>query len=524
MFFMRKLSLLLLVLASVPACRDSSGDDAATPDSSVNTEDVTVQQVRDPAMPNGTAVKMKGVVVTAVDKFGDKQGRDFWVQEPGGGQHSGIQVHDASLETLASLAVGDVVDISGAVKDEFHYNGNMGSGGFPEGYSITQLSPPMGGALNVTTTGAKMTITPDEVDALPIGQLPDYMARHAEWEKWEGVVVTLKNVSATSSDECVGSQCPDMTNRKFDVTGDIAVQSSLAAMPTTAVLRGDCLASVTGVVTYFFDYQILPRTTNEIATGGASCPVENSAAACGDGVDNDGNGFKDCDDLACSSVAACTTTASIEQVRTGQATGNVTLEDVYVSAVSFNKKNFWISQSLTAAGNQGVYVFRCSGSSCTNTPVLDAAVVAGAKVKVTGKVTDFNNNDPANGAIMQITNPTITVVAAPTTQVVPVTGQSVSSLLAAGTGEAYEGVLVTLTNVKVTTVGTSGNFNVSDLAQFPGTGSVAFKADDDIYRFVTGDMNACYASITGIWTYTPFDKRYQFLPTAVGTGTGVCTP
>jgi hypothetical protein len=493
MTFMRKLSLIALILVAVPACRGSDGDDAVTPDSSgtVDPNDVTIQEIQDVAMANGTAVKLKGVVVTAVDNYGTKKG-DIWVEEPGGGAFSGIHVFGAPLDQVAALAVGDVVDIDGAQKDDFHYNGNMGSGGFPEGNAITELKPVTGGMMSVTKSGSTMTITPDVVDAAAIAQMSDYMARDAEWEKWEGVLIKVANVSATSSDACVGSACSDATLRKFDITGDIVVESALAAMPTPAAKLGDCFASVTGVVDYFFDYQLLPRTTDEIVTGGTGC-------------------------------TSTVTHATIEQVRTGAATGIVSLDDVYVSAVSFNKKNFWISQSLTAAPNQGVYVFRCSGSACTNTAVLDAAIVPGAKVTVLGSVSEFNNNNVANGSITQIRNATTTVTAAPTTQVVPVAGQSVSNLLAAGTGEPYEGVLVTLSNVKVETVGTSGSFFVSDLAQYPGTASVPFKADDDIYQFVAGDMSSCYLAITGIWTYTPFDKRYQFLPTAVGTGTGNCT-
>ena len=39
-----------------------------------------------------------------------------------------------------------------------------------------------------------------------------------------------------------------------------------------------------------------------------------------------------------------------------------------------------------------------------------------------------------------------------------------------------------------------------------------FKADDDIFRFGPGDLARCYATITGIWTYSVFDNAYEFLP------------
>ena len=64
------------------------------------------------------AVTLKGVVVTAIDNYGGKTG-DFWVEEPDGGAFSGVHVFGAPLDQVAALAVGDVVDITGAQKDEF---------------------------------------------------------------------------------------------------------------------------------------------------------------------------------------------------------------------------------------------------------------------------------------------------------------------------------------------------------------------------------------------------------------------
>ncbi len=139
--------------------------------------------------------------------------------------------------------------------------------------------------------------------------------------------------------------------------------------------------------------------------------------------------------------------------------GGVSLVDVYVTAVAFNKKDFWVSTSLTAASNNGIYVRSLSGAA-----VLDAGVVPGAKVTVIGKVTE-GNNDATGDTLTQISRLGVTVSAAPTTPAVPVIGQTVDQLLMNATGEPYESVLVTLTNVKVTMVGTQANFNISDVAQ-----------------------------------------------------------
>lgn len=536
--FMRKLSLFAFafataILASTAACRDSSnnGDDTVTPDSSSG--DMTIQQVQDPAMENGTAVTLKGVVVTAIDKFGVKQG-DFWVQEPGGGEYSGIQVFGAPLEQVNALAIGDIVDISGAQKDDFAYKGTNGSGGFPAGYALTELKPVMGGEMTVTKVSSGTPLQPTVVDALAIGQNSDFMARDAEWEKWEGVLIKVNNVLAAStqdyvSSKCPGTQCPDMDHKTFDITGGIVVQSSLAAMPTTAVKQGDCLASVTGVGSYFFNYQILPRSTDEIATGGSSCPTENTAQACGDGIDNDGNGFKDCNDNACVlAAAACRpeTTISAIQTATTPPTGGIELKDVYVAALSApsgpinmkTPKNMWVQTSLTAAPNEGIYVFG-TGESLAAFPV-------GSRVNIIGKVTEFNDTSGTE-TLTEINALKITAGTAGTGTVVPVTNKTATEL----SSESYESVLVTLSNVKVSTTigipcpqGTTPpacNYGVGDATQYPTAGTAtAMKTDDDIFLLST--PNACYSTITGIWTYLVRNNSWGFLPLSAGTTGTMC--
>jgi hypothetical protein len=68
--------------------------------------------------------------------------------------------------------------------------------------------------------------------------------------------------------------------------------------------------------------------------------------------------------------------------------------------------------------------------------------------------------------------------------------------------------------------GMSPAFGVFDLVQYPGNNT--FKADDDILLLPQSEQSKCYSSITGIWTYQVFENRYQFLPIAIGEGTGTC--
>lgn len=446
---MRNFSILAFSLLGLSACRNDTGDDTH-PDGNTNPDDVTIYQIQDDAMPacdpampsTCVELKIKGVVITAIDAYGNKSG-DFWVQEPNGGPYSGVHVYGAPLDQVAALTIGDVVDIAGAQKSEFALSTDT------SGDKLTELEPVMGGTLTVSKTGMKMPLQPQVVDALAIGKLSGFMARKAEWEKWEGVLVQANNVYATSSDACVGMACSDMTLHKFGITGDVLVESALAAMPMTAVKRDDCLGNVTGVVDYFFDYQILPRTTAEIATGGSACPpLENSDQLCGDGIDNDGNGFVDCMDFTCqASAATCSTSSSVSGVQMGTTMGAVTLNNVVITGRDEygGTRGIWVADALQATQYTGVYVYM--GSSM-NPP---ANLVVGATVNVSGMVAEYDVTTPAVGdTLTEIKNATVTFVAAPTGTPVALTTVPITTLNDIGAaGEPYEGTLVQLSRLRV---------------------------------------------------------------------------
>jgi hypothetical protein len=525
---MRNLSMLALVVIGLFACRggDDSGDDQPMPDgSTTNPNDVTIQEIQNDAMPEcnpadpATCVelKLKGVVVTAVDTFGDRKG-DFWIGEPGGGPYSGVQVYGAPLDQVAALQIGDVVDIAGAQKSEFALTSDT------SGNRLTELEPVEGGMMSVTKTGASMPIEPTAVDALTIGQMPDFMARAAEWEKWEGVLVKLTNVEAFSNTTCITSMgnCTDMTYERFDITGDIQVQSSLAAMPATKVARGDCLSGITGVMGYFFDYQILPRTTAEIGTGGTACPVENTATTCGDGIDNNGNGFKDCGDFSCQqAVPACSVATTVAAIQMGTSTGAVVIDEAFVIArdeIGTSSKGLWVADALQGAQYNGIYVLTGSTAPAAN-------LVPGAKVKVQGTVSEFDTGNPQMGdKLTEITNATLTFVSAPAGLPTPLTGVAITTLTdIAAPGEPYEGVLVQLSTLKVTN--NALGFGKVELTDNNGAKIVM---DDDAFAYamspnVIPANNTCFATLTGIMGVQLIDDIRTINPRAatdmvVGTG------
>lgn len=513
-----------LGLALFGACRSdnptnvdgsTNPGDGKNPTDGTMTGPVMIQDVQNDSMPPGTAVTLSGVVVTAIDAYGAKTG-DIWVEEPSGGAFSGVHVFGAPTATVAALKVGDIVDISGAQKSEFALSTDT------SGNTETELEAGPNG-MTVTKTGSGSAPAPMVVDALAIGQMATPAARAAEWEKWEGVLITVKNVSALQTPKCVGTACTDMTLQSFNVTGALAVESSLTAMPTGIKLH-DCFASVTGVESYFFNNLLYPTQASDIATGGTGCPAAEAAAGtspgtCADSIDNDGNGFTDCMDLGCEVGASawlgatCTSADAMCGCSTNYATNSATtinglaalpttpvlLHNVYVTGTG--KSGFYVADALQAASNGGLFVFTSS------TPIT---VTAGQKLAtLQGTITAFNSSKLTTGfqSTIEITNATAGTASAGGV-VLPVasTAAVVGSLTA---GKPFASSLVQLTNVKVKAAA-----NTFGQVQLVDNSNNTIYMDDDAFQYYGGTMAApnspavgtCYTTITGFLDLTTTDS------------------
>jgi hypothetical protein len=473
---MKNLSILLASLSlCLLACRGGGGgggDDQPPADMPPGGQ-THIQDVQNDNMPKGTAVSLKGVIVTAIDAFGARTG-DLWVEEPGGGEFSGIKVFGAPLDQVAQLQPGDIVDITNAEKDEFALSTDM------TGRTVTELKGAAGGMMTITKTGTGTVPSPAPVDALAIDGLPDQAAKDAEWEKWEGVLINVSHAKQLTALTGFGGMAEDQFG--FDATGGLTVETVLADLTAVAVV-GTCYQSMTGIGDYFFDYLLLPRASADLVGGGSGCAAE--------------------------------TVAKISDIQAGTVTGAVKIEDVFVMAIDFAKRSFWISSSLTAAPNEGVFVF--------GNAALDAAVVPGAKVTVLGTTQEFND-DAMGGALTEITGPGITVTAGTPGTPVAVTGKTVAQLLDAATAPTFESVLVTLTNVDITALGSNTNGFIATAKQSGQT----FGVGTNVLRLVT-DQLGCYTSITGFWTNlqaaaagaTTKPNAFGFIPVTLGTkGTG----
>jgi hypothetical protein len=533
--FMRLPTLLACLTVSASlyavACRS---DDNNTPSDGQGSNGsgnfVKIQQVQDDAMAPGTAVNLHDVVVTAIDNYGTKVG-DIWVEEKEGGKRSGLHVFKAQTSDVAMLAIGDEIDLKGAIKSEFALTGSNADS---TGRTETELEPASGGQITIAKLGMSTTITPDKVDALAIGKMYDPSmsatgggtAFSSAWEDWEGVLIELDNVDALNASACVGTACSDPTLKKFSITGIATAESSLAAFADDAnIKRGYCFGSITGVVSYFYDYLIYPRSAADMTGNGTSCPAAEQATGtdgtvCTDGTDNDGNGFADCADLGCEAgsnawlgadgcQAADTTCgcsknyasgASVQSVNTMQATASsaVYLRDVYVTAVN-GTFSYWVADSTTAAVNGGILVF--------SKPPTGAVV--GQKISTLQGI-----GGPFGSGTLKVIELSNATASAPsgTNSLTPIMGVATDMLTDATNGAQYTGSLVTLTKAKVTVAENSfGQIELTD------TAGKKIKIDDDAWHFYGGTgtttgtngaapaLNACL-TVTGIMDVQTTDQ------------------
>ncbi len=223
---------------------DLSGEDMTDPEDGVTPPDgkdddatVTGTKVKDLQMvadglncPAGTAflnlqdnVELKGVIVTAGLHSATDKLNAFFVADAEGGEYSGIKVVVGKAGNPPAVQVGDVLDISGSLK---------------EYYCVTELE-----AKAISKKDSGKTPVVSKVAAA------DIAAESAESEKWEGVLVEIGNAPVSVVDSYGG----------FTVEGGALVDNDIFGdMPRPKV--GCKYTSITGVLDYTYSkYRLLPR-------------------------------------------------------------------------------------------------------------------------------------------------------------------------------------------------------------------------------------------------------------------------
>jgi hypothetical protein len=455
---------LVLVVAvaglAMGGCRDTSGGGGggngngsgpdggpgATGDGGVSGE-MSIQQLQSDAVAVGAPVTLRGVVVVAVDTYGGRRG-SVYVMEPEGGPHSGVLVFLRGTQA-AGLSPGDLIDVEGGIKEEFAFDAD------DSGRSLTQVIQPAGGEVRLTKVGDGQVPEPELVDPAVLAADDDEAA------KWESVLVRIEEVAVERGVRQIGG---DETFQEIRVTGPMLVASELAPLAPDGEEPevGDCYASITGIITYAFDYQLLPRELDDLVR----------------------------DDEACPEVEADTVRA-VKEGGDYELGDGVFFSRVVITGIERGGRHFFIQDQVEESEvHNGIYVFRGGAAD-----PLPEGFEVGSVVDVRGQLGAFQ------GAT-QIGSPQLSLhedeSADPTVlDQVP----TLAELTDVDNGRPYEHVLVELTGLAfVDGPDSNGNIIVTDgeVELFVDNFILGFGFFDDYVSDNNLEEGSCFARILGI--------------------------
>lgn len=459
---MRKLSLVALVLSTalVFACRGDD-DDPPTPDTDggvvgdgpiTNQEgggsgtEATIEQVKTEVHGDGTLVLLKDVVVTAVDGYGQYTD-DVYVQDSEtSGPNKGIKLFINSRVDggqISDLKPGDHVKVEGTVT---HWTGPTSSP-FKDGKYVIELKNN-----KITKLGPGGALVPAELTV-------DQVTKDPDGAKWEGSLITVKDVKVLT--------LPDTKYGDFDVTGNLAVDDELYGHSPTV---GDCI-TVTGVSVFFYQYNICPRSSQDVAASTGCVPAKSVT-------------IKDIQD----ETSANHPTKGDEV----KVTGVITAVDANPSSSGYFRA-FFIQDGT--GPYSGLQIYHSWDSSASQKPQV------GEEVEVTGIYDEYYD-------LSELKNVTWTVKG---TKTVP-TPEAVAAadIATSGSkGEEYEGVLVEISGFKVDEIvkDKSGNgVAVKD-------NTTGMLLDYELFDFFASDpptVGTTYTTVKGALTYS-FDD-FRILP------------
>lgn len=192
---------------------------------------VTIFDIQRGMVPPNKVVTIENVIVTSPLTF---KGDGFFVQDPQGGEYSGIYVYINKNPDMLAVMPGDVVTITGL---------------YTEYYDMSQIAAGQAGDVQVVGTDA----VPSPVVVAPA----DIATGGALAENYESVLVTVENVTVSAAADNFGEWTVDGGLRVDDLffaTGDWPKPNP-----------GDSFTSLTGPLTYSYDnFKLAPRTAEDL--------------------------------------------------------------------------------------------------------------------------------------------------------------------------------------------------------------------------------------------------------------------
>lgn len=243
-------------------------------------KDLRIYEIRDPESPtkamHGSAVAVSGAVVIAVDRYDETQnGRSagtIYVQDLGSSRpYSGISLFNPSfIPGNLRVGAGDALDLRG----QFQENQDLPIS-FAPGAFLVQLS----NAIGSLRFDARV---PDPVE-VPLDELADY----ATGSQWLNMLVTVRNVTVQgepfgsggrrswgllpeADDADRACESPFVTTVGADGTKTFSKPPTLVNELTDLsphaerLQAGAVVSSLTGVVTFFCNLRIAPRSVSDV--------------------------------------------------------------------------------------------------------------------------------------------------------------------------------------------------------------------------------------------------------------------
>jgi hypothetical protein len=198
-----------------------------------------------------TNVTVTGAAVVTIDTFdethnGKSRGAVYVVDVGSTAPFSGISLFSPSFVPQdLRVAPGDVLDLTG----QYQENTMIGSTTvFNDGDVLTQLAKPI--ATFRFESAAPAPVVIDVAD----------LAVYAKGRKWMSMLVTVKNVTLMG-DLTAEVKNGQPTGRVTGTLDDgVIVTNELYNLKPGDVATGTHFASITGVVTFFFDLHLAPRS------------------------------------------------------------------------------------------------------------------------------------------------------------------------------------------------------------------------------------------------------------------------
>ena len=224
---------------------DEVGDgdgDTGEGDGDGDGEDVTIQAIQQGEVGEGMIVTVSGVIVTS--PVNTEEGLAF-VEEPGGGEYSGIALYMWSEVVMATpLSPGDVVDVTGE---------------YTEFFGLSQLVVKNPG--DIVVTGTDALPGPDVVTAADVAR------DNPNAEPWEGVRVQIVDASVAEANDGFG---------QYLLVGDALIGNAFVD-PLPQVQIGGRFSSITGPLYYSFEeFKLQPTSEADLAGYQAPVPTEDT--------------------------------------------------------------------------------------------------------------------------------------------------------------------------------------------------------------------------------------------------------